>query len=53
MPKKTVEIIASGYEWICPDCKHYNKEIEVTEHVTCEECKTKHEVKEFHHATMW
>lgn len=30
-----VDIIASGYEWICPVCEHLNNEIEVTEKVTC------------------
>ena len=33
---KHVDIIASGYEWICPNCEHYNREIEATATVRCE-----------------
>jgi hypothetical protein len=32
---KSVDIIASGYEWICPKCDKLNLEIEITETVTC------------------
>ncbi len=31
----TVDLIASGYEWICPICDKLNHEIETTEIVTC------------------
>lgn len=31
----TVDIIASGYEWICPECGRYQREIEGTETVIC------------------
>lgn len=34
---KSVELIASGYEWECPYCGKLNHEIEVTETVTCDE----------------
>ncbi|KKN19124.1 hypothetical protein LCGC14_0948800 [marine sediment metagenome] len=37
--EKSVDIIASGYEWICPACKRYNTEIEVLEIVECSRCK--------------
>ena len=30
--------IESGYEWICPNCKAYHREIEVTQTVTCKDC---------------
>ena len=33
-----VDLIASGYEWECPNCENLNKEIEVTEQVTCSYC---------------
>ena len=33
---ETVDIIASGYEWICPICETYNTNIECPEIVTCE-----------------
>jgi DNA-directed RNA polymerase subunit RPC12/RpoP len=45
-----VDLIASGYEWECPKCDQLNKEIEVTENVTCEECKSVFEVADYHHA---
>ena len=32
---KTVELIASGYEWTCPECDKLNHEIEVTVTVKC------------------
>ena len=35
----TVDIIASGYEWICPTCKEHNTEIEILETVECQQCK--------------
>jgi len=28
-----VDMIASGYEWICPGCECYNREIEITKQV--------------------
>ena len=31
----SVEIIASGYEWTCPECNTLNHEIEVPETVRC------------------
>ncbi len=34
----SVDIIAGGYEWICPKCETMHKEIEVTEKVCCEIC---------------
>lgn len=36
--KTPVDIIASGYEWICPNCEILNHEIEVTEFVDCGAC---------------
>lgn len=46
----SVELIASGYEWMCPECAAYNQEIEVVETVTCVECKTTFEVEDYEHA---
>lgn len=37
---ENVDIIASGYEWICPECGEYNTEIEITETVNCCYCDT-------------
>jgi len=45
----SVELIASGYEWNCPDCDHENTPIAIAEYVICENCKAKKEVTDFHH----
>jgi len=45
-----VELIASGYEWICPHCEAFNAEIEVTEQVTCRSCRFTFEVEDYYHA---
>ena len=53
MPLQRVELIASGYEWTCPNpkCKeHLNHEIEVKEKVKCRKCKRTFTVEEYHHA---
>ena len=47
---KTVELIASGYEWTCPECGKLRNEIEITAEVYCPECDARFEVLEFHHA---
>jgi len=38
--KKTVELIASGYEWTCPRCGDFQREIEAKAKVTCGKCNT-------------
>jgi len=50
MINQTVELIASGYEWVCLSCDRLNHEIELSEEVTCRECGSKYEVIDFHHA---
>ena len=45
-----VELIASGYEWECPECEILNKETEITYYVTCKNCKTKFIVSDYFHA---
>ena len=47
-----IDLIASGYEWICPKCNQFNKEIEVpgNETVKCEFCLTKYKVADYGHA---
>lgn len=47
---KSVELIASGYEWTCPECEAFNREIELTEMVECPECGEKFQVGEYYHA---
>ena len=34
-----VDVIASGYEWVCLSCNHFNNEIEITEEVKCGGCR--------------
>jgi hypothetical protein len=45
-----INLIASGYEWECPKCKNFQREIEATLTVTCKECKNTFEVDEVYHA---
>ncbi len=47
---ETVELIASGYEWVCPDCKRLNNELAVTEYVNCAKCNAKFEVTDHCHS---
>ena len=48
--RKGVELIASGYEWNCPECETFNTEIEITEHVECDNCNQVFFVSESYHA---
>lgn len=34
----SVDIIASGYEWTCPECNRLNLEVEITKYVECKDC---------------
>ena len=45
-----VELIASGYEWVCTKCEAFNKEIEITSFVKCVDCGKKFEVCDYEHA---
>jgi hypothetical protein len=47
---ESVDIIASGYEWICPFCETHNEEIEVKEKVKCIKCKKVFETNPAEHA---
>jgi DNA-directed RNA polymerase subunit RPC12/RpoP len=47
---KNVDIIASGYEWVCPSCGRFNTEIEVKEIVQCPGCEEKFEINPPEHA---
>ena len=47
---RIVDIIASGYEWICPDCETLNREIEITEIVKCACCDAEFETDLPEHA---
>lgn len=45
-----VELIASGYEWVCPICETFNQVIEVSEVVKCKKCQLEFTVKDYYHA---
>ena len=45
-----VNLIASGYEWICPHCECLNTEIEIVSTMDCAECYTSFTRGEVHHA---
>ena len=49
-----VDLIASGYEWVCPNCELLNKEIEIphSEIVECNNCGEKYEVGDHFHANQ-
>lgn len=47
---EAVDMIASGYEWICPECESFNTETEVGEFVTCGECGMDFETNPPEHA---
>lgn len=46
----TVDIIAKGYEWICPKCEFLNTEIEYTKQVQCFICERVFETNPPKHA---
>ena len=48
--EQTVDLIAAGYEWICPNCDKNNSEIEVVEKVLCNECQLEFKVTDYDHA---
>lgn len=45
-----VDLIASGYEWECPNCEKFNREIETSEQVKCTKCKRTFNVSGTYHA---
>lgn len=47
---ETVDLIASGYEWTCPHCDARNKEIEISDEVTCWNCEKDFKAGDAEHA---
>ena len=47
---ESVTIIASGYDWLCPNCDDWRHEAEAYDNVTCPECGTNYDVDETNHA---
>ena len=47
---ESVDIVAGGYGWICPNCEAYHEEIEVTETVKCVCCSGEFETNPPEHA---
>ncbi len=46
----TVDVIASGFEWICPNCEFIHRDIEITSSLHCSRCNIDFERGEVHHA---
>jgi len=48
----SVDIIASGYEWMCPNCEAFNRiaEIPSDEKVECDACHKAFPMSDYHHA---
>ncbi|MCK5016032.1 MAG: hypothetical protein KAS32_03080 [Candidatus Peribacteraceae bacterium] len=47
-----VQLIASGYDWVCPCCEQFNRIIEITETVICNACASKFSTNnDPHHAS--
>jgi hypothetical protein len=40
---EAVDLMASGYEWVCPACKRLNLEIEHSTVVKCQKCEKLYE----------
>ena len=47
---ESVDIIASGYEFVCPNCDAYNTIVQTAIDVVCGSCKPTFEVDEIEHA---
>ena len=47
---RTVNLIAAGYEWSCPECGHEHTEIECCSTVECLNCEENFKVGEINHA---
>lgn len=45
-----VDLISTGYEWICPNCNELNNEMEITETVDCINCDKEFYVDNVEHA---
>lgn len=50
--QEKVDLIASGYEWICPDCGKLNKLVAIPSSLTvdCADCGQEYEVDNIHAA---
>jgi hypothetical protein len=52
---ETVDLIASGYEWICPNCDEDNREISINVigtaigDVTCQSCGETFDIGNYDH----
>ena len=47
---ESVDVVASGYEWVCPFCDLLNKDIEHKTEVTCQSCLVTYEAEPPNHA---
>jgi len=46
--REVAYLVASGYEWYCPECETVNNEIRLTETVKCRECGKVFETLAYH-----
>jgi len=44
-----VILVASGYEWTCPNCRRYSRQSETTTTVHCERCGMTYPVMDIFH----
>ena len=49
--EKPVDLVASGYEWVCPRCETFYTIIETALEVVCPTCKLLFDVGNIEHAT--
>ena len=47
---ENVDLIASGYEWDCPECGSRNEEVSAIGIVQCDSCDNQFEVGSVNHA---
>lgn len=50
MVLKKVELIASGYEFVCPECGAISKTKSVKLTVECEKCGCQFKISDYNHA---
>jgi len=49
--REAVDLIASGYEWLCPECTEFQTEIEIPRNdLTCQKCGANFSVGEVYDA---
>ena len=47
--KEAVRVVSSGYEWTCPDCDTFNRELVYGVYVTCSVCCKNFQISKHRH----